>query len=72
MEKVIIENYLIYYIDIINNKLTEIKNEQTLSNIRRSNKIFIVLLDKKIEFSKIEDIPLLYKWYLDGLTNYES
>ncbi len=71
-EKVFIENYLMFFIDINDNKLTEIKDDKTLSNIRRNKKIFIVLLDKIIKFSKIEDIPLLHKWYLDSLRNYEN
>ncbi|MFX1303645.1 MAG: hypothetical protein ACFE9X_09830 [Promethearchaeota archaeon] len=72
LEKVFIENYLMFFIDLNDNKLIEIKDDKTLSNIRSNNKIFIVLLDKTIKFSKIEDIPLLYKWYLDNLTKYEK
>ncbi|MFX0000329.1 MAG: hypothetical protein ACFE9Q_09395 [Candidatus Hodarchaeota archaeon] len=70
--KVFIEHYLMFFIDLKNNKLVEIKDDKTLNSIRRNNKIFIVLLDKSIKFSKIEDIPSLYKWYLDNLANYES
>jgi len=71
-ENVIIEKYLLFFIDINNNKLIEIKDDKTLNLIKRYDKIFIVLLDKLIKFNKIEDIPLLYKWYLDNLANYES
>lgn len=71
-ENVIIEKYLLFFIDINNNKLIEIKDDKTLNLTRRNDKIFIVLLDKSIKFSKIEDIPLLHKWYLDNLANYES
>ena len=72
LENVIIENYLVFFINTNNNKLIEIKDDKTLNSIRRNNKIFIILLDKLIKFSQIEDIPLLYKWYLDNLAKYES
>ena len=71
-ENVFIEKYSMFFIDISNNKLIEITNDKTLNSTKRNDKIFIVLLDKLIKFSKIEDIPLLYKWYLDNLANYES
>ncbi len=71
-ENVFIEHYLLFFIDINNNKLIEIKDDKTLNLTKRNDKIFIVLFDKSIKFSKIEDIPLLYKWYLDNLANYES
>ncbi|MFX1418156.1 MAG: hypothetical protein ACFE9N_04455 [Promethearchaeota archaeon] len=70
-ENIIIENYLMFYIDINENKLTEIKDDKILNNIKRNKKIFLVLLDKKTNFSKMEDIPHLNKWYLDGLKKYE-
>jgi len=71
-ERVIIEKYSVYYIDTNTKKLIEIKDDKTLNSIRRNNKIFIILLDNLIKFSKIEDIPKLHKWYLDNLANYES
>ncbi|MFX0038770.1 MAG: hypothetical protein ACFFCY_07680 [Promethearchaeota archaeon] len=71
-EKVVIEKYNLYYIDTIKNILIEIKDDKNLNSIRRDDKIFIVLLDKLIKFSKLEDIPLLNKWYVSNLANYES
>ncbi|MFX0003553.1 MAG: hypothetical protein ACFE9C_04660 [Candidatus Hodarchaeota archaeon] len=71
-EKVIIEKYSLYYIDTMKNSLIEIKDDKTLNSIRRDDKIFIVLLDKLIKFSKLEDIHLLHKWYFNNLSNYET
>lgn len=71
-ENVFIEKYSMFFIDIHNNTLIEITDDKTLNSTKRNDKIFIVLLDKLMKFSKIEDIPLLYKWYIDNLANYES
>lgn len=71
-ENVFIEKYSMFFIDIHNNTLIEITDDKTLNSTKRNDKIFIVLLDKLMKFSKIEDITLLYKWYIDNLANYES
>ncbi|MFX0178514.1 MAG: hypothetical protein ACFE85_20055 [Candidatus Hodarchaeota archaeon] len=72
LEKIFIENYLLYYIDIDNNSLVHIKDNKTLNVVRRNNKIFIVLLDKRFLFDKIEDLEPLAKWYNENLVKYES
>lgn len=72
LEKIFIENYLLYYIDIDNNSLVQIKDNKTLNVVRRNNKIFIVLLDKRFLFDKIEDLEPLAKWYNENLVKYES
>ena len=68
---VIIEHYSMFFIDISNNRLVEIKDDKTLNSIKKYDKIFIVLLDKSIKNINIDDIPLLCKWYHDNLINYE-
>ncbi|MFX1568925.1 MAG: hypothetical protein ACFFCV_11235 [Promethearchaeota archaeon] len=70
-ENVIIEHYLIFFIDIINNRLIEITDDRILNSIKKNDKIFIVLLDKSIKTTIIDEIPILYKWYHDNLINYE-
>lgn len=72
LEKIFIENYLLYYIDININSLIQIKDNKTLNAVRRNNKIFIVLLDKRFLFNKIEDIEPLAKWYHENLIKYET
>lgn len=72
LEKIFIENYMLYHIDINNNSLTEITDNKILNAIRRNSKIFIVLLDKRIIFEKIEDIEPLAKWYHENLVKYET
>jgi hypothetical protein len=72
LEKIFIENYMLYHIDINNNSLTEITDNKILNAIRRNSKIFIVLLDKRIIFEKIEDIDPLAKWYHENLVKYET
>ncbi|MFX1389073.1 MAG: hypothetical protein ACFE9Z_03305 [Promethearchaeota archaeon] len=71
-EKIFIENYNLFYIDLNDNILKEIRDDKTLSTIRRFSKLFIVLLDKNLLFSTIRDIPLLDEWYHKNLINYES
>ncbi|MFX1326445.1 MAG: hypothetical protein ACFE8N_15955 [Promethearchaeota archaeon] len=72
IERIMIEHYLLFYIDINNNKLIEIKDEKIFNSIRRKEKIFIVLIDKSIKINNIEDLPLLHNWYLKNLVNYET
>ena len=72
LEKVFIENYLLYYIDINKNSLIHIEDNKILNAVRRNNKIFIVLLDKKFLIKKIEDIEPLAKWYHENLVTYET
>lgn len=72
LEKIFIENYLLYYIDINNDSLIEVKDNKILNAVRRTNKIFIVLLDKRLVYEKIEDIEPLAKWYHENLLKYES
>lgn len=71
LENIFIENYILYSIDINNGSLIEIKDDKKLNNIRRNDKILIVLIDKRINLNKIEDSPILQKWYLDNVANYE-
>ncbi|MFX0005500.1 MAG: hypothetical protein ACFFA7_17205 [Promethearchaeota archaeon] len=70
-EILVIEKYSIYFIDPNTGILSEIKDDRTLNSIRRNDKILIVLLDKLKKLHKIEDIPMLNRWYLNNLTNYE-
>ncbi|MFW9943288.1 MAG: hypothetical protein ACFFFT_19790 [Candidatus Thorarchaeota archaeon] len=67
----VIEKYSIYFIDPNTGILSEIKDDRTLNSIRRNDKILIVLLDKLKKLHKIEDIPMLNRWYLNNLTHYE-
>jgi hypothetical protein len=70
-ENVMIELYSIFFIDINNSRLVEIKDDKTLNSIKKDDKIFIVLLDKFTKTIIIDDIPFLHEWYHDNLTNYE-
>lgn len=71
-EKIFIENYNLFYIDINSNQLKKISDDKILNMARRADKIFIILLDKNLNFTTIKDIPLLEKWYKKNLLNYES
>ncbi|MFX0034841.1 MAG: hypothetical protein ACFE9I_04270 [Candidatus Hermodarchaeota archaeon] len=71
LERIFIENYLMFYINTDDNAMIEIKDDKTLNALRRNKKIFIVILDKMIPFKTIKDIPILHKWYLDNLVNYD-
>ncbi len=72
LERIFIENYLIFYINPNDNSMIEVKDNKTLNTLRRNKKIFVVVLDKMIPFKTIEDIKPLYKWYLDNLAKYET
>ncbi|MFX1329190.1 MAG: hypothetical protein ACFE91_13765 [Promethearchaeota archaeon] len=72
LERIFIENYLIFYVNPNDNSMIEVKDDKTLNTLRRNKKIFVVVLDKMIPFKTIEDIKPLYKWYLDNLVKYET
>jgi hypothetical protein len=72
LEHIFIENFSIFYINIDNNSLVEIKDNKTLSIARRKEMVFIVLLDKNIKFKTMKDIKPLYDWYSENIKNIPS
>ena len=66
-----ITNFLIYFIDTSTNKLVELNDSKTLNYVRRKEKIFIVLIDKKYSIAEIKEFEPLYDWYIDSLNNYD-
>lgn len=66
-----LENFLIYYIETSTNKLVQLKDSKTLSFMRRKDKIFIVLIEKKHSITEINQFEPLSRWYKESLTNYD-
>jgi len=60
-----IDDYKIYYIDIENKyNLVEIINEETYRYARKLKDIFLAILHKKIKSNIVQNIPILYEWFM--------
>ena len=60
-----IDDYFIFYIDVNDkNNLKEIKDEDVYQEVRILNEIFIVVLHKEIKYRIIENLPLVFEWYM--------
>jgi len=66
-----LENFSVYFIDTSTNKLVEVKDSKNLNYIRRKEKIFIVLIEKRHSFTEIKDFEPLFHWYIKSLHNYD-
>ncbi len=66
-----LENFKIYFIDTSINQLVEIKDSKTLNTLRRKEKIFFVLIEKRHSITEIKEFEPLYHWYIESLNNYD-
>ena len=66
-----LENFCIYYIETSTNKLVELKESKTLNYVRRKDKIFIVLIEKRHSITEIKEFEPLSCWYMESLSNYD-
>jgi hypothetical protein len=58
--------YLLFYIDLDEkNNLKEITNELIYQKIKESEEIFIVVLHKDIKYRIIENLPLVFEWFME-------
>jgi hypothetical protein len=63
-ERVVIEDYLLFQIDIKNkNLLKEIKSEKDFHSLGKQGNIFLVLLHKGFKYRIIENIPPVFDWF---------
>ncbi|MFX1376202.1 MAG: hypothetical protein ACFFA0_10340 [Promethearchaeota archaeon] len=61
----IMDDYTIFYIDIDEKyNLKEIKDEAIYQKVRKLNEIFIVILHKEIKYRIIENLPLVFEWFM--------
>ncbi|MFX0030938.1 MAG: hypothetical protein ACFE8B_17120 [Candidatus Hermodarchaeota archaeon] len=59
------DDYIIFYIDVDEkNNLKEIENEKVYQKIRNLNDIFIVILHKEVKYRIIENLPLVFEWFM--------
>ena len=59
------EDYMIFYIDLNDkNKLKDIKDEDTFQGVKKLEEIFLVILHKEIKYRIIENLPLVYEWFM--------
>jgi len=62
-----ISSFLILYIDTENdNRLIPIKSNDIYQLVRKMKDIFIVVLHQDIESRIIENIPLVFDWFMDN------
>ena len=66
-----LESFLIYYIESSTSKMVELKDSKTLTNVRRKEKIFIVLIEKRHSITEITQFEPLSRWYKESLNNYD-
>ena len=66
-----LENFTVYSIDTSTDKLVEVKDGKTLNYVRRQEKIFIVLIEKRHSITNIKEFEPLYHWYIESLHNYD-
>jgi hypothetical protein len=60
------DDYLIFYIDLEEkNNLKEITNEQIYQKVKGFTEIFMVVLHKDIEYRIIENLPLVFEWFME-------
>jgi len=58
-------DYLIFYIDLDEkNNLKEIIDESIYQKVRVLKEIFIVVLHKDIKYRIIENLPLVFEWFM--------
>lgn len=59
------DDYYLFYIDIDEkNNLKELREEIVYQDVRKLNEIFIVALHKEIEYRIIENLPLVFEWFM--------
>ncbi|MFX1345841.1 MAG: hypothetical protein ACFFBC_06685 [Promethearchaeota archaeon] len=60
------DDYLIFYIDLEEkNNLKEITNEKIYQKVKGFKEIFIVVLHKDIKYRIIENLPLVFEWFIE-------
>lgn len=58
-------DYLIFYVDLDEkNNLKEITDELIYQKVRVLKEIFIVVLHKDIKYRIIENLPLVFEWFM--------
>jgi len=65
VEYAIMNDYVIFYIDLDEkNNLKEITDEQIYQKVRVLKEIFMVVLHKDIKYRIIENLPLVFEWFM--------
>jgi len=58
-------DYLIFYVDLDEkNNLKEITDEIIYQKVRVLKEIFMVVLHKDIKYRIIENLPLVFEWFM--------
>jgi hypothetical protein len=59
------DDYFLFYIDVDEkNNLKEIRGEEIYQKVRKLEEIFIVVLHKEIKYRIIENLPLVFEWFM--------
>jgi len=59
------DDYFLFYIDIYEkNNLKELVEEIVYQEVRKLKEIFIVVLHKEIKYRIIENLPLVFEWFM--------
>jgi len=64
-------DYIIYYIDILDKyNLICITDNEIFQDVKELNEVFIVVLHKNIEYKIIQNIPVVYDWFINSHSNF--
>ncbi len=62
------KDYIIYYIDVLDKyNLVKISNNDIFQELKNQKEIYIVVLHKNIDYKIIQNIPIVYEWFIEGL-----
>jgi len=66
-----INDYIFYYIDVMDKyNLIYLTNNKIFKEIKKLNEILIVILHKNIKFKIIQNIPVVYDWFMNLDSNF--
>ncbi len=66
LQYVDMSDYITFHIDLQDkNKLKEIKNNKELKSVRQLEEIFLVVLHKEIKYRIIENLPVVFEWFME-------
>ncbi len=65
------DDYIIYYIDVLDKyNLICLTDNEIFQEIKKLDEVFIVILHKNIKYKIIQNIPVVYDWFMDSHSNF--
>ncbi len=65
------DDYIIYYIDVLDKyNLIYLTDNEIFQEIKKLDDVFIVILHKNIKYKIIQNIPVVYNWFINLHSNF--